>query len=652
MYINVRLLKGFSGILTYKIPADAPPIAIGSIVTVPIRTQIKPAVVLAIHHSAPENQSFVIKELLTLETIPYADYYQPFLTKLSSYYQIDSVHFTKRITQFISQKELPSDATAEPSASCTTEIITLTDEQQCVVTFMNPQIEKQQYTPVLLHGVTGSGKTEVYKKLILQAHQQGKTTILLLPEVTLAVNFELLLKSQLINISIFGFHSATSVKDKKKLWVSLCAGTPVLIIGVHLPIFLPISNLGLIIIDEEHEIGFQEKKHPKINSKEAALIRAQLANIPIILGSATPSISSLYNVKMKGWHFFQLKKRFSGSFPTIITVPLNDKKKRKNFWISKKLELAIIDRLSKSEQTIIFLNRRGYSFFVQCKQCSFIFECTHCSVSLTLHEHNMLHCHYCGQTTTQPTTCPSCKTDQSFLKKGIGTQQVVEILQKLFPTARIGRADMDSTVNKKQWQETIRSMHDGSLDILVGTQTITKGYHFPKVTLVGILWADLNLHFPIFNAAETTLQQLIQVAGRAGRNSAESLVVIQTMLDHPIFAYVDEINYLAFYHSHIEQRITIGYPPYNRLVEIELKHNDEQLLDKEADLLASLLNDQSKNSLVLGPAKPPIHKIKNSYSRKIYLKDSEMTPLITLFSAIDKKKFKSSLFFTPNPLNL
>jgi len=318
---------------------------------------------------------------------------------------------------------------------------------------------------------------------------------------------------------------------------------------------LPIANLGLVIVDEEHESGYQEKKHPKINTKDAAIIRSNMTGCPIILGSATPSISSLFNVKTKKWKFFQLKKRFAGTFPKIRTVFLNTKKFRKNFWISKELEDAIREKIASKEQVIIFLNRRGFSFFVQCKNCSFIFQCQNCSVSLTLHKDKRLTCHYCQYAIFQPERCPECKKhEKQFIKKGIGTQQVVTIIEELFPAAKIARADLDTTIRKKLWSQTIHDFEQGNIDILVGTQTITKGFHFPNVTLVGILWADLNLHFPIFNATETTLQQLIQVAGRAGRQHNESEVIVQTMSNHPVFNYLNETDYLKFYSSEIEKK--------------------------------------------------------------------------------------------------
>ncbi len=661
MFINVRLLNGFKDNLLYSVPSDwlEKPV-IGSIVHVPVRARMAQAIVMHVYAEKP-NVAFAVRAAHALETFPADSTYFIFIEQLAQYYQLESLYFLKRIRQFLHQNEKEvatiSSGYAQKKNTSDKAQVCLTDEQQKVSDFLFPHIQNATYTPTVLHGVTGSGKTEVYKRIIEHAIQCGKSVLLLLPEVTLAVAFAHRLRKELpTTISLYSFHSASTAKEKKLLWQSVLMSQPIVIIGVHLPIFLPMTNLGLIIVDEEHEVGYQEKKHPKINSKEAAIWRAQLYNIPIVLGSATPSIQTLHNVKTKGWHFFQLKKRFGGSFPVVKTVLLSDKKQRKNFWISDMLYAAITDRIAKKEQTIIFLNRRGYSFFVQCKPCSFIFSCPTCSVSLTLHDNGMLTCHYCAYILQQPRTCPQCKVDESeFLKKGIGTQQVVTILQKMFPHASIARADMDTTSKKKQWQDTIDRMYVGDIDILIGTQTITKGYDFPKVTLVGILWADLNLNFPIFNAAETALQQLIQVAGRAGRQCADSLVIVQSMQNHEIFAYLNEIDYLSYFADALESRAVVGYPPCKRLVEIELKYGCETTIEREAQMFVhDLWQMRAQKALdiqILGPAKPPVHMIKNVHSRKIYLKGDTMNHIVALFQTINTKRYLCSIFFTPNPVN-
>lgn len=654
MYIHVRLLTGYDHLLTYAIPLDCPvAVGVGTLVRVPLRNRVVSALVVATSDAPPQG-GYAIREILGVERWADDRHYYDYVKDLGTYYQTDYIHFIKRMRQFLSAKQaLEVDAIAPDAQHVVT---TLTDEQQQVYEFMSDRMKKPVYTPTLLHGITGSGKTEVYKRLIIDAIEQNRSVILLLPEVALALQFERLLKKQLpSSLPLYSFHSATSARDKKALWANLVAGKPVLIVGVHLPILLPIANLGLIIIDEEHETGYQEKKHPKVHTKEAALLRAQKIGIPILLGSATPSMSSLYSVHHRRWHLFKLTKRFAGALPTVKVVNLINDRRKKNFWISTELQQAITNRLLNKEQTIIFLNRRGYSFFVQCTACSFIFMCTSCSVSLTLHDNLRLMCHYCGFQTEQPPRCPGCKaSEQHFIKKGIGTQQVVSILEKMFPHARISRADLDTTTKKKEWAISLQKFEQGDIDILVGTQTITKGYHFPRVTLVGVIWGDLNLNFPVYNASETTLQQLIQVAGRAGRQSEKSEVVVQTMADHALFEFLNEIDYLRFYEQEIVMRKEVGYPPCLRLVEIELKSTDPARLDHEAALLVSELKKAqhllAPSAFILGPAKPAVHMVKNMHERIIYIKGPDIAQIIRLFASIGTNAYKSSVFFTPNPI--
>ncbi len=651
MFIIVKLLNGFQKLLTYKIPDswDISRLEKGTIVMVPLRTTQVHASIIEIQKKIP-SLKYAIKEALSIEAFPQDVHYLPFIHYLADYYRIETTEFLSRIKRFVqeeaSEEFVPQDAVQIEASFKTIE---LTDEQKVVVDYMNEHITSPTFKPTVLYGVTGSGKTEVYKKCIEHAYKENKTTLLLLPEVTLAVAFENILKQALLTkLPIISFHSATSAKDKRALWQMLLHNQPFCIIGVHLPVLLPISNLGLIIVDEEHEVGYQEKKHPKVNTKEASIIRAHHYNIPILLGSATPSITTLYNVHQRGWKFFELKKRFAGAFPKIQIASLSDKRERAHYWITQSLLDGLKAQLKKREQAIIFLNRRGVSFFVQCKTCSFVFTCISCSVSLTLHNDNSMRCHYCGYKENRSTLCSSCK-GKDLLNCGIGTQQLVSVLQRLLPTARIERADMDVTVNRKKWKSVIDAFSNREVDILVGTQTITKGYHFPHVTLVGIIWGDCNLHFPFYNAQEVALQQLIQVAGRAGRQHENSSVIIQTINNHDLFKYTNEIDYLTFYQQEIKQRAIVGYPPMIRLAEIELKHTLESIVEEEALRVAQHCM-QFETITTLGPAEPLVAKIKNSYSRKIYLKADHYSKIHEVLNKLNKESFKSNIYFTPQPL--
>lgn len=659
MYVLVQLLNGSPKLLTYQVPQRLIGHSlIGKIVEIPVRDSLFLGMIL--QQDNIKKPSFLVKEIHAIARVPRDPIFNNYLKKLASCYFIKPLALYQRLQQFLHQptkkkqdQEILPEVTIEKSMHT---IEHLTEEQKTVVNYLIPILHHSRYAPTLLHGVTGSGKTEVYKALIEETIALQKTIILLLPEVSLSMRFQRLLKEQLPSITIHGFHAGATPPEKKALWQDLLAEKPVLIIGVHLPILLPISNLGLIIIDEEHE-HFQEMHHPKINSKDAAILRAYIYNIPILLGSATPSLTSLAHVQQKKWAFFQLKKRFIGSFVTIEQVSLLDRstKKRPFFWISNQLQQAITECLERKEQAIIYLNRRGYSFFVQCKTCSFIFECPNCSVSLTLHRYQdattareQLRCHYCNYAISLKPACPSCKApEDQLLKKGIGTQQVTQMLQKLFPQARIERADLDVTAKKNAWQETIAKFHQGDIDILVGTKTITKGYHFRRVTLVGIIWADLTLHFPDYAAAETTLQQLIQVAGRAGREDLPGKVIVQSMQQHEIFNFIDETSYLAFATAEMELRKELNYPPFCRLVSLELQHKNDLQVEQDAQKLANHLHmiqeQQSLNVTILGPAQPGVWKVQKVHMRHLYLKAPSFETMKTLQASIDYAAFKSSI---------
>ncbi len=653
MFAKVRLLNGWNERLLYAIPQElSDKITAGALVTVPLQKRSEIGYVESLFPKVPAEITYSMRAIINYDSFLNNESYRKFIQQLAGYYGIESVTIYKRFCTFLKEKheEISHSASQETNQP----VNTLTHEQQAAFDGIEPYLIDQKHQTFVIHGVTGSGKTEIYHHLIAKNNSLNRTTILLLPEVSLAVQFTELFKKRFTSWPVFGFHSGTGVPEKKVLWSHLRNDKPALIIGVHLPVILPLSTLGLIIIDEEHDVGYQEKKHPKINTKEAALIRAQTFNIPIVLGSATPSLTTLYNVHHRGWKMFTVTKRFAGAFPEVQVIQLTSKQKRQHFWISKELESAIKDRLAKKEQIIIFLNRRGYSFFVQCSSCGFIFRCGACSVSLTLHEHEYLCCHYCGFTEPLNKNCISCQSND-LIKKGIGTQQVVSILERMFPEAKIGRADHDTTVNKKKWHSTVNAFSAKELDILVGTQTITKGYHFPHVTLVGVLWADINLGMPTYNAVEVTLQQLIQVAGRAGRQHPESLVIIQTMLMHDILRYVNETTYPAFYDSEIKKRAEINYPPLVRFAEIEFRNSNNEIIEHESQECAAFLCDhiikESIPVILLGPAEPPVHKIKNVYIRKMYIKGASMKDLLAIYSLMRKMNLKSSISFTPNPLS-
>lgn len=656
-YVQVSLLHRDVK-LWYKIPDHFQhAVKEGTLVTVPLLKKTELALVISCHEEIPET-NFKIKPIISLEKMPDDKNYITYIKKIAWYYQIDYRFLLMRLQHFLKSKEKKDDEMSEKMQQ-QAKIPHISTEQQYIVDAISGDIKKSKYTVSVIHGVTGSGKTEIYKGLIKEAIAQKKTVLFLLPEVTLSIAFEQRLSFEMPEIPLFGFHSGKTQKEKRIVFDSLIKNQPIVILGVHLPAMLPIQNLGLIIIDEEHDGGFQEKKFPKLHTKEIALFRAHIYNIPIVLGSATPSIATLHNVESRGWKLYTLQKRFSGAFPVIKQVSLLTRDSRKCFWISKTLQNAIQHRLEKKEQVIIFINRRGLHFFIQCGACSFIFTCVSCAVSLTLHENSLLVCHYCGYSIATPSCCSQCKqSEKKFIKKGVGTQQIAKNLEQLFPTARIARLDADIVKKKGSSKQIFDAMHQRKIDILVGTQSITKGLHFEYVSLVGIIWADLHVHIPMFNAVEQSIQQLIQVAGRAGRSNKteENEVIVQSLSSHDALSFVTEEKYIQLYEHEQKQRKQFLYPPFVRLAEIEITSDDEAIVAQESAIICEdLLKESQKNKYeiqVLGPTKPPVSKINNIHRRKMYIKAKKIEEIIVLYAALDKTKFKASLHFIPNAVSI
>jgi len=661
MYIIVQLLNGFTQPLTYAIPDTwHGKSLLGQVVRVPLQKRSERALVCEVVDSVSAH-NYLIREALAVEPLPQDERYHAFLEQVSSYYAIPLTALYRRVHQYGGER-ISDGGIAGMLEEQIGPAVALTKAQQAIVDALTPYITTPRYHTVVLHGVTGSGKTEVYRQLLYAACKNGKSALFLVPEVSLAISFVRLFR-ETAEMRVHAYHSSCSAAEKKQMWSDIIAELPVLIVGVHLPVLIPLRNLGIIIIDEEHDAGFQQKRHPRLHVKEIALLRARQYGIPIVLGSATPSISSLYNVAHRGWQLLQLLERFSGTFPRITCVPLiranstvrSVRSPPDYFWITQELRVAIADRLARREQVIIFLNRRGMHRFVQCATCTHIWMCPHCSVSMTLHASCHLLCHYCGERAVLPKQCTQCAAPESALvKKGVGTQRIVALLQELFPMACIERADMDTARERKQWQHTLKRMKQGEVDILVGTQTITKGYHFPQVTLVGIIWAESSLSIPFYTAAERTVQQLLQVAGRAGRAGMPSEVIIQSFIAHPIFSYLHERDYTAFYDYEIAQRVALQYPPCSRMSEIELQCKNEQQLDDEAhhisELLRIVIQQWKWEITVLGPALPPIHRIQCMSMRKIYIKGGHIAQHRVLWDYVQKRVQSARAYFTPNPI--
>jgi len=652
MYVRVRILKGYGQPLTYAVPSDfTAAVAVGSVVEVPLRSQQKSALVLALFYQKPD-VAYQIKPILFVHQFPQDRLHHSYIETVARVYFISAHKLMERLQRFAFVDEEAEQA--EPFSVVPATNTVLTHAQQEIVTAIAADVRAGIYKPTLIQGVTGSGKTEVYKALIVAAIAEQKTIIFLCPEVVLARQFYALFERCFASMMIVArWHSGITPDERMRVWQAAVKGQPMLLVGVHLPVLLPLSNLGLIIVDEEHDGGYEEKQHPRLNSKHAALLRARHYSVPIVLGSATPSVITLHHAAEYGWRHCLLTERFGGSFPVVQHVVLAHNKKRPHFWISTELLTALADTVFRGQQAIVYLNRRGYGFFLQCVGCGYTFECSSCSVALTVHHDDhaggyerILECHYCTMRKPLPKACSHCgiSTDEGKCK-GIGTQQLVTILQKLLPQARIARVDADISKRKKLWTQTIEQFSAGALDILVGTQIITKGFHFPMVTLVGVVWADSSVHFPVYNAHEVALQQIIQVAGRAGRSRHDGRVIIQSFDNHPLFSFIDELKYPAFCAQELAARRELGYPPFQRLVTIEVAGDSEEQVVADALLLKERIERLvSPEIQLLGPARPMREKVHGVFYRHILCKSASYAPLHTALTADQWRDLKSTVY--------
>ena len=483
---------------------------------------------------------------------------------------------------------------------------------------------------VLLHGVTASGKTEIYIHLIQEALNAKKQVLFLVPEIALT--------TQLTNRlhRVFGnklgvYHSKFSDAERVEIWNNLLQNNGYeIIIGVRSSIFLPFSNLGLIIVDEEHENSYKQfDSAPRYHARNAAVMLAHLHGANTLLGTATPAIETYNNAIAGKYGLVELLQRHEEiALPQIITVDVGDLRKRKIMkgFFSPILLEKMQEALGKGEQIILFQNRRGYAPFLECSRCFDVPKCKNCDVTLTVHKaFNALTCHYCGYTKPVPLHCPSCG-EETLETKGFGTEKIEEEIQALFPNAIVGRMDLDTTRTKKSYERIIQDFEQKRIDILVGTQMISKGLDFEHVSLVGILNADNLLNFPDFRAHERAFQLMLQVSGRAGRKNKQGMVIIQTTdPNNPIIQQVKENDYKAMFFAQMSERELFKYPPYYRLIYIVVRHRDLQILNSAAKILANELR-KVFGARVLGPDNPIISRIQNLFIKRIVLKIEVNTP--------------------------
>ena len=484
----------------------------------------------------------------------------------------------------------------------------------------------------LLHGVTSSGKTEIYIKLIEEYLALGKQVLYLLPEIALTTQLVSRLRLH-FGDKVAVFHSKYSNNERVEVWKQTLenADKAQIVIGARSALFLPFANLGLLITDEEHEQTFKQvDPAPRYHARDSAIVLANFHKAKVLLGSATPSIETYFNTQTDKYGLVSLSERYNNvRMPEIVLVDLKDKHFRKRITghFSDLLIEEIAEALSLGEQVILFQNRRGYSPIIECMTCGHVPHCQQCDVSLTFHKHkNQLRCHYCGYAIAKPTHCHSCSSID-LTTKGFGTEQIEQELVSLFPKAKTGRMDQDTTRGKFGFEKIIDSFKSREIDILVGTQMLAKGLDFDNVSLVGIMNADNMLHHPDFRAFERSFQMMTQVAGRAGRAEKQGKVVIQTYNpNHNTIQQVTTHNYIGMYKEQLYDRQIYKYPPYFRIIKLTLKHKDFDKL-KEGSMWLYQVLSQNLNMPVLGPEEPAISRIRNEYLRTILIKIPQNLPL-------------------------
>ena len=493
----------------------------------------------------------------------------------------------------------------------------------------------------LLHGITSSGKTEIYTKLIEDYLAQGKQVLYLLPEIALTTQLVSRLTQHFGN-EVAVFHSKYSNNERIEVWNQVLekSDKAKIVIGARSALFLPFSNLGLIIIDEEHEQTFkQQDPAPRYHARDAAIVLAQAQKAKVLLGSATPSIETYFNAQSGKFGLISIKERYGKApLPEVELVDLKESyfKKRMKGHFSMTLIEAIAEALSAGEQVILFQNRRGFSPVLECITCGHIPQCTSCNVSLTYHKFkNQLRCHYCGYSIAKPTNCHACSS-VDITAKGFGTEQIELELAELFPTKNIKRMDQDTTRGKYSFEKLIDSFKNREIDILVGTQMLAKGLDFDNVTLVGIMNADTLLYHPDFRAFERSFQMMTQVSGRAGRADKKGKVIIQTYnVNHNIIQQVTHNDFGSMYKEQLYERLIYKYPPYFRLVKLTLKHKDFEKL-KEGSMWLYQVLSQNLQIPVLGPEEPGINRIRNEYIRTIMVKIPQEGALVSTKKTIQK----------------
>ena len=502
----------------------------------------------------------------------------------------------------------------------------------------------------LLHGVTGSGKTEIYLQAISHALAHGQGAIVLVPEISLTPQtverFKARFSSGPLQTLVAVLHSHLSAGERHDEWHKIRQGRAKIVIGARSAIFAPVEPLGLVIVDEEHEHSYKQEEAPRYNARDVAVMRGQLEHAVVVLGSATPSLESYHNAQKGKYTLLELKGRADDKkLPVVRVVDMRGEARRgKGIPIfSHILKEAITQRLERKEQVMLFLNRRGFAASLQCPLCGYVAGCPNCSIALTYHRPlERLCCHICGHSEAAPTVCPepACR-NPAIRYAGLGTQRVEETLKKLFPFAQVQRMDSDALKRKDDMRRILSNFRSGKIDVLIGTQMIAKGLHFPNVTLVGIIYADLSLHMPDFRAGERTFQLLTQVSGRSGRGDVEGEVIVQAFTPfHPSIQFARRHDFLGFYEQELGFREQLRYPPFTRAAMLTFRSRNEDKARLTADYVKTELDKgltAFRDLILAGPAPSPLLKVETYYRYQIMLRTRQMSKLSLALAGLLKK---------------
>ena len=513
----------------------------------------------------------------------------------------------------------------------------LNDEQQRAVDALAGGVAENKFGVSLLHGVTGSGKTEVYLRAIDAALQAGGGVVFLVPEVALTPQTVARLRSRLEAIArgqrVVVWHSHLSDGERLDGWLALATGEARVVVGARSAIFAPVRNLRLVVVDEEHEPAYKQDETPRYHGRDVAVMRAKLANTLCLLGSATPSLESFTNVEAGKYRLLQLTQRVDARklpFIDVVDLRIEAMKQRTLPTLSGRLVRAMQDRLERREQTILFINRRGYSSSMLCTKCGHVEECAHCSITMTYHRTDeTLRCHLCGDQRAAPLRCPQCGAPE-IRWRGLGTQRVEEAVRRVVPRARVERMDTDTMSKKNRFREVLAQFRAGKIDVLVGTQMIGKGLDFPNVTLVGLIDADISMHIPDFRANERTFQLLVQVAGRAGRGDRAGEVIVQTFTPQAeAIQFSRQADFAGFAASELKMRRDFHYPPYRHLIHHLFRGPNPEKLKFFAEQWARLVEKTLGDRVELrGPAASPIEKIKDEYRWQLWYFTNGVTKVV------------------------